>query len=150
MIETTLPPAPELWATLPAPDPARLLEQMGALQLENAALRAQNAALKERICELEASLGQNSSNSSRPPSTDPPQAPSRQNAPATGRKRGGQPGHRGAYRALLPVDQVDEVVVVVPAACQHCSKPRQMMGDTGLQSEWQEKSVGPSIDNCGR
>src|SRR5919206_3916709 len=69
MIETPLPSVPELWATLPAPDPARLQEQLATLQLENAALRAQNAALQERIRELEARLGQNSSNSSRPPST---------------------------------------------------------------------------------
>src|SRR5206468_1123393 len=29
----------------------------------------------------------------------------------------------GAYRALLPVDQVDEVVVVVPEVCRHCRQP---------------------------
>ena len=94
-----------------------------ALRAENAALRAESAVLHERIRELEARLGQNSSNSSRPPSTDPPQAPPRQKAPATGRKRGGQPGHRGAYRALPPVDQVDEAIVVVPEACRHCGQP---------------------------
>src|SRR5687767_8883015 len=123
MIETTLPLVPELWPPVPAPGRAPLLEELVTLRQENAALHAQNAALQERIRELEARLGQNSSNSSRPPSTDPPQAPPRQKAPATGRKRGGQPGHRGAYRALLPADQVDEVVVVVPAACRHCRQP---------------------------
>jgi transposase len=123
MIETPLPPAPEIWVTLPALDPARLLEQVATLRLENTALRAENAALQERIRELEARLGQNSANSSRPPSADPPQAPVRPKAPPSGRKRGGQPGHRGAYRALLPVDQVDEVVVVVPETCRHCGQP---------------------------
>jgi hypothetical protein len=43
MIETTLPRAAELWATVPAPDPAPLLEQLATLRLENARLRAQNA-----------------------------------------------------------------------------------------------------------
>ena len=57
MIETPLPPVPELWATLPAPDPARLLEQLATLRLENAALRAQNAALQERIRERQAQFG---------------------------------------------------------------------------------------------
>src|SRR5205814_1478433 len=47
----------------------------------------------------------------------------RPTAPPSGRKRGGQPGHRGAFRALLPVEQVDDVVVVVPAACRHCEQP---------------------------
>src|SRR4051794_31151131 len=73
MIEMHLPPAPELCATLQAPDPARLVEQLATLRLENAALRAQNSALQQRIRDLEARLGQNSSNSSRPPSADPPQ-----------------------------------------------------------------------------
>src|SRR4051812_38698139 len=41
----------------------------------------------------------------------------------SGRKRGGQPGHRGAFRALLPVEQVDELVTVVPERCRHCEKP---------------------------
>ena len=72
MIETDLPLITERRPTLPAPDPARLLEQLATLRLENAALRAQNAVLQERIRELEARLGQNSSNSSRPPSSGPP------------------------------------------------------------------------------
>src|SRR3982751_3340922 len=130
MIATTLPLAPGLLATLPASDSAPLLEQVAALRrenaalcAENAALRVENAALQARIRELEAQLGQNSSNSSRPPSSDPPQAPARPKTPPSGRKRGGQPGHRGVHRALLPVEQVDEVVVVVPEACRHCQQP---------------------------
>src|SRR4051812_13474691 len=114
MIETALPLSPELWTTPPAPDPALLLEQVAMLRLENAALRAENVVLQQRVRELEARLGQNSSNSSRPPSTDPPLAPETRRLPPTGRKRGGQPGHRGAYRGLLPVEEVDEVVGVVP------------------------------------
>src|SRR5262245_54498641 len=90
MLETPLPLMPALWAPLPAPDPARLLEELATLRLENAALRAQNTALQERIRELEARLGQTSANSSRPPSSDPPQAPARPKAPPSGRKRGGR------------------------------------------------------------
>ena len=114
---------------MPAPDPA-LLEQLTTLRLENAALRMENAALRaesavlqERVRELEARLGQTSANSSRPPSSDPPQAPARPKAPPSGRKRGGQPGHRGVHRALLPVEQVDELVPVVPDRCRHCEQP---------------------------
>src|SRR5919199_4554512 len=128
MIETLPPLVPERQVL--APDHAPLLEQLAmlwrenaALCAENAALRVANAVLQDRIRELEARLGQNSSNSSRPPSTDPPQAPPRPKAPPTGRRRGGQPGHRGTCRALLPVEQVDEVVVVVPEVCRHCGQP---------------------------
>jgi transposase len=118
-----LPLAPELSATTPAPDPAPLLEELATLRLENAALRTANAVLHERVRELEARLGQTSANSSRPPSSDPPQTPARPKAPPSGRRRGGQPGHRGVHRALLPVAQVDEVVVVVPGRCRHCGQP---------------------------
>src|SRR3954454_6245652 len=107
----------------PASDPAPLLEQLATLRQENAALRAENAVLHERVQELEARLGQTSANSSRPPSTDPPQAPARPKVPPSGRKRGGQPGHRGACRGLLPVEQVDEVVVVMPEQCRQCQQP---------------------------
>ena len=141
MIERTLALAPERWAMVPAPDTALLLEQLATLRLENAALRAQNAALQERIRELEVQLGQNSLNSSRPPSTDPPQTPPRAKAPPTGRRRGGQPGHRGAFRALLPVEQVDEVMVVVPEACRHCQQPFPEPGGRRRARVWRHQVV---------
>jgi len=102
--------------TLPAPEPAPLLEQVAMLQLEN-------AVLQQRIRELEARLGENSANSSRPPSADPPQATLRPKARPSGRKRGGQRGHRRAFRMLLPVEQVDEIVAVEPGHCRHCEQP---------------------------
>src|SRR3954466_12276847 len=78
MIEMLVPRVPDLQAPVPAPDPAALLEQVATLRWENAALCAENAALRVemgalqgRIRELEAQLGQNSSNSSHPPSSDP-------------------------------------------------------------------------------
>ncbi len=71
MIETTLPPVPGLWATGPAPGQTPLLEQLATLRVENAPLRAQNAALQERIHDLQAGLGRNSANSSRPRSLIP-------------------------------------------------------------------------------
>jgi transposase len=123
MIETTPPLPPELGATVPAPEHAPLLEQLAMLRRENAALRAQNGVLQERIRELEARLSQNSSNSSRPPTSDPPQAPRKRPVIPSGRKRGGQPGHPGSFRALLPVEQVDEIVPVVPEHCRHCQQP---------------------------
>src|SRR3954470_10505195 len=57
MIETTVPLVPERWATVPAPDPAPLLEQLATLRLENAALRAENTVLQARVRELEVRLG---------------------------------------------------------------------------------------------
>ena len=128
MIETLPPLVPERQAL--AADHPPLLEQLttlrrdnAALWAENAALRVENATLHDRIRELEARLGQNSSNSSRPPSGDPPQGPAKRRPRPSGRKRGGQPGHRGTFRALLPVEQVDEIVVLEPERCRHCGQP---------------------------
>jgi hypothetical protein len=125
-----LPLAAEPAATTPALEPAPPGEELAALRQENAALRTENAAVRaesavlhERVRELEARLGHNSTNSSRPPSSDPPHAPARPKAPPSGRKRGTQPGHRGMHRALLPVEQVDEIVAVVPERCRHCEQP---------------------------
>src|SRR4051794_16474168 len=101
MSVTMLPRGPEPSATTPAADPVPLSEELATLRLENAALRAAMVALQARIRELEARLGQHSANSSRPPSSDSLQAPARPKAPPSGRKRGGQAEHRGAFRALL-------------------------------------------------
>ena len=122
MMETTSALAPELWATVSARDRAPLLEQWATLRLENAALRAQNAVLQQRIRELEARLGQDSSNSSRPPSSHRPEGRRKRAVLPSGCKRGGQRGHRGPFRALLPAEQVDEIVAVVPERCRHCER----------------------------
>jgi transposase len=141
MMETTRPRAPALWATVPAPDQPPLLEQLATLRLENAALCAENAVLQARVRELEARLGQNSSNSSRRPSSDMPQALRKRRVAPSGRKRGGQPGHLGACRALLPVDQVDDIVAVVPEGCRHCGQPFRATTPHGRARVWRHQVV---------
>jgi transposase len=74
----------------------------------------------EKIEDLERQLKQNSRNSSKPPSTDPLTAPDRPAKERTGRKPGGQPGHEGHKRELLPLEKVDRVEQVWPAACEEC------------------------------
>jgi transposase len=71
-----------------------------------------------RISELEAQLGQNSQNSSQPPSADPPGTPRQPRVP-TGRGRGGQPGHKQHKRERL---EPDEVVAVIPDRCERCRR----------------------------
>ena len=73
--------------------------------------------------ELRAQLGQNSSNSSRPPSSDLPQTTRRPPAPPTGRARGGQPGHVAHQRAVVPAERVDHIIDHWPTACAHCAAP---------------------------
>jgi transposase len=112
---TTDPPRP---ATLP--EAQAIIE---ALWAENAQLRATASQLEARVQALEARLGQNSTNSSRPPSADPPQTPSRPPRRPTGRRPGGQPGHPAHQRALLPPERVDHSHAHWPAACRHCQAP---------------------------
>jgi transposase len=109
-----------------APAPRSLEDALALLDLvcaELVALRAENAQLRARVQELEARLGQNSTNSSRPPSSDPPERPPRPPAPPTGRRRGGQPGHRPHQRALVPPEQVEQVVPHWPTRCRGCQAP---------------------------
>src|ERR687886_597034 len=117
------PLPPEIWAATPS------------------AAQALIVALQARIQELETQLGQNSSNSSRPPSTDPLHVPPHPKAPPSGRKRGGQPGHRGSFRALLPVEQVDEIVPVVPERCRHCGQPFPETTARGRARVWRHQVV---------
>ena len=76
--------------------------------------------LKAEVAELKERLGQNSRNSSQPPSSDPPSQKPPREAKASSRQRGGQPGHQGRTRQLLPVTDVDHVVELLPKSCQQC------------------------------
>ncbi len=81
----------------------------------------ENRQLRLTIAKLEEQLRRNSRNSSQPPSQDKAEQKSVQEAGARpARRRGGQPGHVGRGRALVPVEAVDQVVVHRPVACQTC------------------------------
>ena len=85
------------------------------------ALESRVTALATTIQQLREQVQQNARTSSRPPSSDPPQALSqRPRREPTGRRPGGQPGHAGQARALVPVEEVDVVVPVKPERCHHC------------------------------
>jgi transposase len=76
-------------------------------------------ALTRRVAELERRLGADSSNSSRPPSSDAPwekkPAKKRSSRSRSGRKPGKQPGSSSVSRRL--VDDPDAVFEIVPARC---------------------------------
>jgi transposase len=101
---------------------ASLLVVVGSLEAPPGEARgAENVELRAEVADLRARLGQNSSNSSKPPSSDSPaDRGARPGKPPSGRKRGGQPGHKGSQRQLLtptkpPVD-------CFPAFCRRCEK----------------------------
>jgi len=80
-------------------------------------LSALVSRLEGRISQLEAKLRQNSSNSNRPPSSDPPWSKPRGSASPNKRRRGAQPGHEKSDRKRLPPD---EVHCCKPEACDNC------------------------------
>lgn len=77
------------------------------------------AELKKRIKALEDRLSQNSTNSSRPPSSDWP-TKKRSLRKKTGRSQGGQKGHRG--HNLKMVDSPDSINIHNVSACAGCGR----------------------------
>ncbi len=75
--------------------------------------------LKKRIKALEDRLSQNSTNSSRPPSTDWP-TKKRSLRKKTGRSPGGQKGHKG--HNLKMVETPDSIIVHSVATCSGCGR----------------------------
>ena len=70
-----------------------------------------------------AALHRNSTNSSRPPSSDPPWAKKNRGRKKSNRRQGGQPGHKGTCRQLLPPEEMDEIHELYPEHCVHCLNP---------------------------
>ncbi len=98
---------------------AALRAELAAAQETIAALTSQVALLLERVKELEGQRATDSHNSSKPPSSDGPARLPRSLRGKSGKKAGGQPGHRGAHLRL--VDAPDQVVVQRPLVCPQCA-----------------------------
>src|SRR5438067_10745617 len=112
-----VPPLPEaIRATLPP----EVVAYIRALEAAVQSVGAANAQLTARVAALEARLRQTSANSSRPPSSDPPRRSTTPAPPPGQRRPGGQPGHRGAFRVLLPQTHVTATVQHRPPACDRC------------------------------
>src|SRR5690348_10749573 len=97
-------------------------ERIAELEAQNARQREQIAALLERVQELEARLAKDSHNSNKPPASDPlgrkrPRSQRRK----SGKKAGGQLGHRGETLPLVAAP--DEVVEHRPSVCAGCQAP---------------------------
>lgn len=106
---------------------AALEAQVRALLGRVDELVSENQRLKARVAELEAKLGENSRNSGKPPSSDPPDVrANRPERPSSGRARGGQPGHKGHKRNLLdPTRTVDRF----PSRCARCKSSLPQVAD---------------------
>ena len=124
VMSNPLPIPDELWDKVPPDAQAAIAAVFRAMQQRISDLEA-------RVLDLEAQLKLNSTNSSKPPSTDPIGMKRKPPAPPSKRKRGGQPGHRKAHRPLVPPERVDETF--------HCKPARA--GDVVMP--WQARTRNP-------
>jgi transposase len=108
-----LPIPDDLWSKVPPGAQAAI----AALFL---AMQQRTTDLETRVNDLEARLKLNSTNSHKPPSSDFLGAKRKPPAPPTGKRRGGQPRHRKAHRALVPPEKVRETFTCKPTHCRRC------------------------------
>jgi len=97
-------------------------ERIAELEKKADLLKKEVADREKKIDDLEHQLAgrkKDSSNSSKPPSSDGPAARKRVNPQRkkSRRKPGGQKGHPGKYRVLVPTEKTDKVIEVFPSAC---------------------------------
>src|SRR4051794_18418928 len=108
------PPIPEpLWSSVPPEAQVAILAVLDSYE-------GRIAQLEQRVGDLEARLKLNSTNSSKPPSSDPIGFKRKPPARRSGRKRGGQPGHRRTERRLVPPQDVRSITECRPADCRRC------------------------------
>jgi transposase len=110
----------------------RCVEVMLELAVSVERLTGLTRSLEERVRRLEEQGRQSSRTGSKPPSEDPPKTRQQRRAEARAkakellardaekRSAGGQSGHEGAGRSLLPEDQANEFVNHYPESCRGC------------------------------
>lgn len=117
---------------------ALLLERLELISQENELLRQENAELRAKVARLE----KNSSNSSKPPSSDitKPQSEQRQKGK---RKQGGQSGHKGHWRREFSSAEIDKRQEVKLERCPDCRSKLHQTDNTESfsQAELVEKPV---------
>jgi transposase len=115
---------------------------------------AEVTALRERVEEHERLLNRDSTNSSLPPSRDPPmtrqqrRALARERAKKSLRKQGGQPGHEGKSREMAGAERVDGRFEHLPqqCACGHrFDGGERRVGDPVCRQKWDLPPIVPLV-----
>jgi transposase len=137
---------PEDWERTPVSVQAMVItlwQENQVLKQQVAGLQQQVNALQAEVEKLREQVNKNSRNSSKPPSSDPPQKRTYPKPEPSGRKRGGQKGHTGKGRKLKPPTQVNRVVISKPVACASCGA--LLLGED-LQPQRHQVSELPRIE----
>jgi len=116
----------------------RLRAKLAECEGKTEGLEAKVQELDAKIKELEARLKLDSTNSSKPPSSDAPWKQRPAKVPS-GRKPGGQPNHKGHFRTGLPSQSITKHIEYRPSQCQACGKALPQTGDPseGVQARHQ-------------
>jgi transposase len=134
-MDAPAPLPPDVWAALP-PAVVALLKWQAE----------QIARLTARVAALEAQLGKDSTNSSKPPSTTHPHAKPPRARSKSRRSPGGQPGHAKHERDLVPTEQCQAMVPCLPTACRRCGRPLTGTDPEPLRHHvWELPEIEPLI-----
>jgi transposase len=134
-MDAPAPLPPDIWAALP-PAVVALLKWQAE----------QIARLTARVAALEAQLGKDSTNSSKPPSTTHPHAKPPRARSKSRRSPGGQPGHAKHERDLVPTEQCQAMVPCLPTACRRCGRPLTGTDPEPLRHQvWELPEIEPLI-----
>jgi len=120
----------------------RLRRELAERERQLAEAAKEIADAKKQIADLERQLAlrnQNSTITSKPPASDGLAGRQR----ARGRRRksrrkpGGQPGHPGHSRPLVPAERVNATIDLVPEHCRHCQ--RSLQARDGVGAPWRHQ-----------
>jgi len=126
----------------------RLRRELAERERQLAQAAKDIADAKKQIADLERQLAlrnQNSTTTSKPPASDGLAGQPR----VRGRRRksrrtpGGQPGHPGHSRPLVPGERVNGIVDVVPDSCRHCQHALRSRDDVGDPRRHQVTELPP-------
>jgi transposase len=114
----------------------RLRRELAERDRQIAEQAKQIADAEKQIADLERQLAlrqQNSTTTSKPPSSDGLAGRQRERGRRvkSRRKPGGQPGHPGHSRPMVPTERVNATIDLIPAACRHCQHPLRARDDVG-------------------
>src|SRR5258708_5077460 len=123
--------------------------QIALLQEQIASLHAELGKLRLHLADALARAHQHSGNSSRPPSTDPPDAPPRPTQAPSGRQRGGKKGHPGHARLQLTGPDLSGMVEHRAVQCPSCTLPLSPAlpaeGEPDRVQVWEIPPIAPQV-----
>lgn len=126
----------------------RLRRELAERDRRLAEAEKQIADARKQIADLEHQLAlrqQNSTTTSKPPASDGLAGRQRVRGRRhkSRRKPGGQPGHPGHWRPLIPAERVNAIVDLVPDTCRHCQHALHARDDGGEPRRHQVTELPP-------